>query len=608
MKPIAFSYIRFSTPEQALGDSQRRQLEDVEAWAKAKGVKLDKSYADRGVASFRGKNRKKGALGRFLANIDNGTIPRGSYLVVEDIDRLSREHLFESSPIIRKILLMGITLVNLKDGDEYTEANIRADHSGMRLMKLEWELTRASGESARKSDLLSKTWTEKRRKASSENLAMTTIAPAWIKTFARGVGRAKERRYELIPERVKVVKDIFNMSISKGARAIAQHLNDKKEPTWGRGGSKATHWHASYVKKILNNPAVLGEYHPHHFQTIVDPNNSEERILVRVPVGEVLKGYYPAIPDLDLDTYNKAQKAIRERDKRPLTGGRIGTQISNLFPSLVYAVLPDPRGKLVAPDEPGAPPTILIPCRYKAKGDRGHGKYLVAEVDAANKLRKKNDELKTERWPYPAVEFAILQTLEEIDWSAVAGESRTPEQAALSNIAATLDTAAKEIKKQCNNLGGIIAKKPLPTLVEQLATLETHYKAATEDAAAARRKLNRIELDRGGLLKPLEIQRAAYDPTQREIRLALRAELSRRIKSVQLLPKRLVPKVDPKRDRTTHVYSFQVLIEFANGITRICRVRLNKGTHPTVAAVAFQKHKGPVMSLGSSDDPECRQE
>jgi hypothetical protein len=41
-KPRAFSYRRFSTPEQAKGHSLKRQTEAAEAWCAAHGVELDR--------------------------------------------------------------------------------------------------------------------------------------------------------------------------------------------------------------------------------------------------------------------------------------------------------------------------------------------------------------------------------------------------------------------------------------------------------------------------------------------------------------------------------------------------------------------------------------
>ena len=127
----AYSYLRFSTPEQALGDSERRQVEKAEAWAAAKCIPLDKSYADRGKSGFKGTNRKRGALGRFLKQIKAGNIPHGSYLLVEDLDRLSREHPLDSLVLFKEIISAGITIVVLKNNEEYSNATLRADGSAL---------------------------------------------------------------------------------------------------------------------------------------------------------------------------------------------------------------------------------------------------------------------------------------------------------------------------------------------------------------------------------------------------------------------------------------------------------------------------------------------
>ena len=42
--PKAFSYVRFSTPEQAKGDSLRRQLERSKKYADEHGLVLDTSF------------------------------------------------------------------------------------------------------------------------------------------------------------------------------------------------------------------------------------------------------------------------------------------------------------------------------------------------------------------------------------------------------------------------------------------------------------------------------------------------------------------------------------------------------------------------------------
>src|SRR5436305_1298486 len=57
--PSAFSYLRFSTPKQAEGDSIRRQTELTAAWCARNKVQLDTSLSlrDEGVSAYRGKHR-----------------------------------------------------------------------------------------------------------------------------------------------------------------------------------------------------------------------------------------------------------------------------------------------------------------------------------------------------------------------------------------------------------------------------------------------------------------------------------------------------------------------------------------------------------------------
>lgn len=66
-RPKAYSYLRFSTPEQAAGDSRRRQTELAEKFAKAHDLALDDqlTFHDLGVSAFSGANLA-GQLGAFL--------------------------------------------------------------------------------------------------------------------------------------------------------------------------------------------------------------------------------------------------------------------------------------------------------------------------------------------------------------------------------------------------------------------------------------------------------------------------------------------------------------------------------------------------------------
>ena len=87
-----FSYVRFSSARQAQGDSERRQDDAAKRWCEEKKLTLDTSLRpDRGVSAFNKGNLKgKGNLGLFLKKIQDGRVPSGSTLLVENLDRLSR--------------------------------------------------------------------------------------------------------------------------------------------------------------------------------------------------------------------------------------------------------------------------------------------------------------------------------------------------------------------------------------------------------------------------------------------------------------------------------------------------------------------------------------
>ena len=91
---IAFSYLRVSSAKQAGEDRSGldRQGDAFITFCDRHGLipSLD-PVVDKGISAYRGSNRRKGALAAFLEAARNGTIPEGSVLVVEDLDRFSRE-------------------------------------------------------------------------------------------------------------------------------------------------------------------------------------------------------------------------------------------------------------------------------------------------------------------------------------------------------------------------------------------------------------------------------------------------------------------------------------------------------------------------------------
>lgn len=122
----AYSYIRFSTPEQANGDSYRRQRAAAETYCTQNGLELVRSedyfFFDSGRSAYKGKHLDDtGQLARFLSYVKDGTIEPGSLLIVESLDRLSREHVREALPRFLDILNNDIQIYTAADNKLYTK-------------------------------------------------------------------------------------------------------------------------------------------------------------------------------------------------------------------------------------------------------------------------------------------------------------------------------------------------------------------------------------------------------------------------------------------------------------------------------------------------------
>src|SRR5262245_5316488 len=109
---IGYSYIRWSRPEQSTGDSLRRQLELTRSWCQRNGVLLDETFTliDAGASAFRGDHREdpdRRALALFLQMVKDGRVRPNSFLVIENLDRLSREYVRSAVKLFLDLLDAG---------------------------------------------------------------------------------------------------------------------------------------------------------------------------------------------------------------------------------------------------------------------------------------------------------------------------------------------------------------------------------------------------------------------------------------------------------------------------------------------------------------------
>ena len=262
---LAYSYVRLSTPEQTRSDGLKRQIESAEAYAKEAGLELvsDRRLQDIGLSAYSGANLEEGALGLFLEMVKDGIVKKGSVLIVESLDRISRQRINQALSVFLEIVNGGVTIVTLSDRHIYTTGNLG-------LIDLIVSLTimsRGHEESVIKSQRVSAAWKRKRQNIQSRKL--TAICPAWLRLV-------DENKFEIDENRANTVRKIYEYSrAGLGGYAIAKRLNQG----WVKPFGKARSWGASSVTRILQNRAVLGEFQLHR---LVDKKRVPEGDLDRV--------------------------------------------------------------------------------------------------------------------------------------------------------------------------------------------------------------------------------------------------------------------------------------------------------------------------------------
>lgn len=311
-KAKAYSYVRFSTPQQAEGDSYRRQTELARRYTEAHGLELDASlrFDDLGVSAYHGRNKAAGALGAFLTAVGEGVVPQGSYLIVESLDRISRQTARKAARTLEDIVETGVRVVDLSDGGKVYDMAAIDDGFGFAFMILRF--VRAHEESAIKAARLANAYEEKRRVAASgqpQSKPFTRMLPAWLSW------NEESHQFQAMPERTDVVREIFARADQGWSKhRIAHELNRVGLEPWGKGKRRGKYWHSSYIQKLLTNAAVVGTFTPHR---VIKTDKGRER----KPL-DPIAGYWPAAVDREIFERVCAQakaRAARGRhaDKEP---------------------------------------------------------------------------------------------------------------------------------------------------------------------------------------------------------------------------------------------------------------------------------------------------
>ncbi|MDM7954763.1 recombinase family protein [Blastomonas sp.] len=338
-------YARFSNAEQALGNSKARQLilcRDMIARRGWQGSAA-RELVDEGLSAYTGKNRSEhGLLFAFEQEAEAGLYRNGHVLVVENLDRISRQGYDAILPFLQKLTSQGVTVATV-DGDRVYPAYERVSMTSVIEAVVKSELSRE--ESEKKSKRLRAAHNRKVEVAQStagQHISYTSTVPAWLDT--KRITKAADRpayKMTLNLNRVAILREIFQLTIDgHGTPSIAKILNARGEPVWNHLGQKSNNgWTVGYLTKLVLNRAVMGEYNPMN-QPRSGPMTSK---------GVVVLNHYPQA--IDPVTFAKAHAA---RQARKSTSGSWKKTHDNLFSGIAKCGVCDGRMKLETTVKKGA--------------------------------------------------------------------------------------------------------------------------------------------------------------------------------------------------------------------------------------------------------------
>jgi DNA invertase Pin-like site-specific DNA recombinase len=485
----AYSYVRFSTPQQAEGGSLARQTRLTREYCDRKKLVLDDTLClnDFGTSAFRGDNVRQGALAGFIEACRTGRVPRGSYLVVESLDRLSRDQIRPALQLFLQLQEYGIRIVTHEPAREYDPDAADA----LTLIEPLIVFARAHEESVIKSHRRRDGWKQARDRARQGGGPVMKTCPAWLEATPDGFrGRA---------EAAAAVRRVFDLARDGlGVHRIAERLTREGVPPIGTG----ERWVKAYVYRILTNPAATGAYQP-----------CRQEGKRAVPEGDPIPGYFPAV--VTEEEWRDAQAAIEGRG-RGRGAGRKGSQESNLFTGLAVCAQTGERMHLVHARG------------NECKGERKRYVYLCPTQETGAPGGG--------RFDYPTFEASVLSELKELRPADIVGDGshvngREAEIARLSGRLLDIDNRLERARERARTADDFDA------FLDLIQGLQAERKEVSERLAGLRQEeeSSKPSADLGEAQSLISLLAQAPDDQREDLRRRLKARIRQLVTEIRVL-------------------------------------------------------------------------
>ncbi|WP_162497488.1 recombinase family protein [Roseovarius dicentrarchi] len=251
----------------------------MRSWTEENGYSLDTSLnmQDLGVSAYKGDNATTGALSGFLKAVEAGQVPTGSVLLVENLDRISRQKIRKARNTLEDIIDAGVDVVTLANNKRYTQNDL--DDDAMTGIEIILTFQRAHEESLTKSKRVKHGWQRNLESVKAGTRKRSRAIPNWLKL----VGTMDDGHFEVIEEKAQVTRELFSRFADGDAVwSIAKDFRDRGIKT-PRGKTFA----AGNIYRLVKSKAPFGILE-------IGRGTKNDRT-----VFDQIDGYFPRIVDED---------------------------------------------------------------------------------------------------------------------------------------------------------------------------------------------------------------------------------------------------------------------------------------------------------------------
>ncbi len=482
---VAYSYTRLSTEKQLKGYGATRQQEAIQAVCDARGWTLsDKNYSDLGVSAWKGSNRHTGALSEFIQLAKSGGVEPHSVLIVENIDRLSRQEVNESIRLMLELIDLGVSIFTLTDQRLYTK-----DSDNQMVDLMVWAMTaqRAHDESEMKSKRIRDAKSRNKDKM-RQGVIVSRKCPEWLTV-------SNDKTHFIINEDVaQIVRDVFTWyAEGMSLKPIAVRLNELGVPYWGKSKS----WTHTTVRNLLNKKSVIGIMQP------LKRENGRD-----VPDGGEVQDYYPAIISKEL----YAQCHTLKSSKAISQGRHSNGAMVNLFKGL-----------------------LKCSCGSGLALNSSTVKGVTYRSLRCSQLR--SSDCVAKNWHYKATETITMLALRQLDWET---SSSTHVQTSKQHLEEALSLAMVELEQVSreteNALEALLLLPTSKALAERLNAAEQRKAGLEESVCQLESQIHAEDIKLSAMRDHIdEIQQVLEDVgNDEDSRYRVNALLNRRLESITL--------------------------------------------------------------------------